>query len=272
MIVKPLNTISFDTLVDCFLKAFENYFVPMPTDKNYYKQRWQAAKVNYELSFGMFDDDKLIGFIIHAIDKRGKRYIAFNTGTGVIPEYRGQGIVNRIYEYALPILESEGITHSVLEVISENVRAIKAYEKVGFSICKNFPCFKGTLSTSESPLAMQQATFNNFDWKNLPNQNCYSWDNHYNTIQNSNYHYFQYINNNKLEAYLVLNPETGYISQIDVLDKNAKTWDQLLAFVSTLSKDIRIVNVDDRLTHKIDALKRNGLENYVSQLEMEMAI
>lgn len=272
MNIKPLNSVSFDIIIDCFFKAFKNYFVPMPTDKNYFKQRWQASKIKYDLSFGMFDNNKLVGFIIHAIDKRGSRYIAFNNGTGVIPDYRGQGIVNRIYEYALPILKAEDITHTMLEVISENIRAVKAYEKVGFQVCKNYPCFKGTLSTSESPLAMQQATYNDFDWENLPHHDLCSWENHHNTFKDNNYLYFQYSINDRLEAYVVVNPETGYIPQLDVFSNTPETWDKLLAFVTTLSKDVRIVNVDSRLTSKIDGLKRNGLENYISQFEMEMAL
>ena len=89
MIVKNLEKIEFDIIVDCFLKSFENYYVKLPTDKNYYKNRWRLAKVDYALSYGMFDDEKLVGFIISAIDKRNGEKIAFNTGTGVLPEYRG---------------------------------------------------------------------------------------------------------------------------------------------------------------------------------------
>ena len=97
MIVKHLGHTDFNTIMACFLSAFENYFVKMPTDPKYYKQRWKAAKVNFNLSYGMFDNDKLVGFIINAIDERYGEYIAFNTGTGVIPEYRGQKIVKSIY-------------------------------------------------------------------------------------------------------------------------------------------------------------------------------
>ncbi len=79
--VKDLRNIDFDELMDCFLIAFENYFVKMPTDRNYYKERWRIAKVNFKLSYGMFDGEKLVGFIINAIDKRNGDLTAFNTGT-----------------------------------------------------------------------------------------------------------------------------------------------------------------------------------------------
>ena len=90
MTVRNLANISFDELLSCFLAAFENYYVQMPTDKSYYKERWRLAKVDYNYSYGMFDKNKLVGFIIHAIDKRNGTLIAFNTGTGVLPSYRGK--------------------------------------------------------------------------------------------------------------------------------------------------------------------------------------
>ena len=273
MLVKPLSTVDIDVLIDCFLEAFTNYYVPMPTDKNYYKQRWQAAKVDYKLSFGMFDNDKLVGFIIHAIAPRGARLVAYNSGTGVIPTYRGQGIVNRIYKHALPILKEQGITHSVLEVISENNRAIKAYKNVGFHVCKNFPCFKGSLSvTNQGAPLLKKVSYENLNWRALPNQHLYSWDNHFTTLKDSNYSYYTLSINDDLKAYVVMNTDTGYIAQIEVLKDEETLWDLLLASISKLANEVRIVNVDDRLTTKINALKRAGLHNYVNQFEMELEL
>lgn len=101
MIVKHLGHTDFNVIMECFLSSFEGYFVKMPTDHDYYKKRWKAAKVNLELSYGMFDDNKLVGFIIYVIDEREGQLIAFNTGTGIIRDYRGKGIVKSIYDYAL---------------------------------------------------------------------------------------------------------------------------------------------------------------------------
>ena len=106
MTVKHLGDTDFDTIMACFLSAFDNYFVKMPTDYNYYRKRWKASKVDFNLSYGMFDNDQLVGFIIHAIGRRHGEYIAFNSGTGVIPAYRGKKIVKTIYEFAIPELKT----------------------------------------------------------------------------------------------------------------------------------------------------------------------
>ena len=146
MIVQSLGNTNTDEIIDCFLMAFENYFVKMPTDRDYYKQRWKSSGVRLDLSYGMFDNNKLVGFIINAIDKRQGQLIAYNAGTGVVPEYRGKKIVKSIYEYAISELIKNGVSKCVLEVINANRYAIKSYESIGFKICKYYKCFNGTIS------------------------------------------------------------------------------------------------------------------------------
>jgi len=132
MIIKQLHTTSIHTIIDCFLLAFDQYFVEMPSDKVYYIERWKAAQVDFALSYGMFDDEKLVGFILHAIDKRFGVLTAYNAGTGVISEYRGKRIVKALYQFAIEDLKQNGIKKSTLEVITENEKAIKAYEGIGY--------------------------------------------------------------------------------------------------------------------------------------------
>jgi len=51
----------------------------------------------------------------------------------VLPEYRGQGINKRIIEALKNWAAIQNITEFSLEVYYDNVSAIKAYEKIGFS-------------------------------------------------------------------------------------------------------------------------------------------
>lgn len=50
----------------------------------------------------------------------------------VLPEWRGQGINQRIMDALFQWSHQQGIEHFVLDVFSGNASAIKAYEKVGF--------------------------------------------------------------------------------------------------------------------------------------------
>jgi ribosomal protein S18 acetylase RimI-like enzyme len=53
-------------------------------------------------------------------------------GMGVAAAYRGQGIGERLLRACLAKAPSKGITRITLEVRSDNQRAIKLYERIGF--------------------------------------------------------------------------------------------------------------------------------------------
>lgn len=273
MTVKNLSDISIETILECFLKAFENYFVELPRNKEYYKQRWKAAKVDFRYSYGMFEGEKMVGFILHALDKRKNRLIAFNTGTGVIPEYRGKRIVNSIYTYALKDLKEKNIELSVLEVITKNDIAIKLYERIGFEKCKEYKCFNGKIQLdSTEEVILNEIALNDVDWNSLPNQESYSWDNQKESILEGNYRFFQVIRKNEPESFFIINPEINYLAQFDLLKKENNGWARLFAGIMKISELIKINNVDNRLKEKLDTLASVGLKNTVDQFEMELKI
>ena len=105
MKIRPLTDCPLSQIVDCLGEAFENYFVKMPSDVEFWRNRFKAARVDYNLSYGVFDQDGLVAFIIHGIDQHLGQKTAFNTGTGVIPSFRGRQLVDKIYEFAIPKLK-----------------------------------------------------------------------------------------------------------------------------------------------------------------------
>lgn len=273
MTIRSLENIPFNTIIACFLKAFENYYVEMPNDPNYYKKRWSEAKVNFKLSYGMFENNKLIAFIIHAIDSRGEVLTAFNTGTGVIPEYRGKRIVKEIYTYALKDLKRHGIQRSTLEVITKNTKAIRSYESVGFNIVKNYSCYSGEIKESKSdPVSVLKVEMEQFDWSSLPNQSCYSWDFQKETIVGGDSDVYQILNNDVVESYFIINLEKQMLLQFDVLYDSSKSWENLFQGIRKISKSIRVINVDSRLKEKLHHIKKEGLKNTVNQYEMKLEL
>ena len=273
MTVKKLSDIPFETIIACFLKAFDNYFVELPQDKEYYRQRWKAAKVDFGSSYGMFEGEKMAGFILHAIDTRNNRLTAFNTGTGVIPEYRGKRIIHSIYTYALNDLKAKNIELSTLEVITQNDIAIKAYERIGFRKCKEYKCFNGKiqLDTTEE-VVIKEIDINDVDWNDLPNQELYSWDNQKESILAGNYRFFYVMHQNQPESFFIINTEINYVAQLGLLKNEHSSWQRLFAGIKQVSESIKINNVDHRLKEKLDALTSVGLKNTVDQFEMELKI
>ncbi len=273
MKVKSLSHISFDTLVDCFFVAFDDYYVPLPKDRNSYKQRWKAAGVDYDLSYGMFDGEELIAFMIHAVDTRFGVRTAFNTGTGVLPEYRGQRLVKAIYDYALPDLKKNGIQKSSLEVIQENERAIKAYKSVGFSICKEYLCYAGKIEADPAAsITINKLSPELIDWDRMPHQDSYSWDFQKETLMAGQYDYHQVMYGDTVESFFMVNMSNNRLAQFDVLTEDKTAWDRLFGAISSITPEVKIINVHHILIDKIDAIKNAGLKTSINQYEMELGL
>lgn len=214
-----------------------------------------------------------VGFIIHAIDYRSDAMIAFNTGTGVIPSHRGKQIIRSIYTEAIPLLKAQGITLCRLEVIKENLIAVKTYERIGFTITKNYKCYQGTTNfhPEVGPYELRKVSSSFFDWKKM-DQSSYSWDNHSNTILQNSYDYYVVFTKNAPSSYFIMKPDTGYITQFDVFLNEIVYWKQLFVAIQTVSTTIKINNVDEQLTNKINILNQIRIKNIVDQYEMEFKI
>ena len=273
MKVTNLSKVSFDEIVDCFLSAFENYYVQVPTDKEYYRQRWDAAKVDFNLSYGMFDNERLIGFLIHAVDKRFDVQTAFNTATGVIPAYRGKRIVKSMYDFAILDLRKNGIEKSTLEVITKNEKAIRAYKGVGFEICKEYECYAGSIKSKGGPrVELRKMSTKDYNWGKLPNQHSYSWDFQKETIIKGNYDLYEVMHNDKPESYFIIHPEKKYLGQFDIFDQKENGWKRLFDAIGQVLDEVKIINVDKRLTVKMDYIRFLKLSNTINQYEMKLKI
>ncbi len=268
MEIKNLKATDLAEIVDCTLEAFKNYFVQMPASLTYWKSRHQGARVDYELSFGAFEDGKLIGFIINGIDEVDGKLTAFNTGTGVIEKYRGLKIVDQLYDFAMPYFKEKNVQQCQLEVIQENKRAIRVYERIGFEIKRNLKCFKGELKASNTNIDIHQTSFDKLGKVD----HYYSWDHKNIAIQilSDKYECYGVWNEEgKSVGHFVINTEHDYLAQ---LETEHDDYESLLNGVCKISKALRIINVDERLEERIKMFEKFGLENNINQFEMEMEV
>ncbi|MDX1446334.1 GNAT family N-acetyltransferase [Lishizhenia sp.] len=272
MDIKSLKNTDIEVIIECFLKAFSNHFVDFPDDPAYFKKRWALNKVDFSLSFGMFCKDELVGFILNSIDTRDGKKIAYNAGTGVIPKQRGKKITKRLYEHALPLLKKEGVEQCLLEVITLNEVAIHSYENIGFTKNKMYRCFSGEIKTcSEDPIELKQHSMEDISLDQLKNQNDYSWDYQWETIKASEDLYYSVNYEGKDESYFIYNPASKQIVQFEVWDNTPEVWARLFQGIKEVNPRIGINNVDEKLTDKIEALRKTGLKNAINQYEMSLS-
>lgn len=140
---KFLNEDLLPDIYECFKEAYADY----PIDMSYITEPVflnQAIKngIEFESSIGVFDGDKLVAFSIIGFDNWREEPAAYDAGTGVIPSYRGQGILNRLYPFTFNQLKKKGIKRFILEVLKNNDTAVNDYTKIGFNITREFDCFE----------------------------------------------------------------------------------------------------------------------------------
>ncbi len=217
MQIHSLANTSLETLAETFNKAFEGYFVPIKLDVKSLADKIKSENILLEHSVGVTINGQLAGFILIGIDNESG--IAYNAGTGIIPEFRGQKLTEKMYSFLLPQLNKIGILSHPLEVICENQKALKIYETLGYTITRKLICYKGKISE-----------VNNSDYKikaiDLPNENeVESFWNHKPTYQNSlfctknnagKHTTFGVFTNEQLIGYIVFDKNTLRIKQFGV--------------------------------------------------------
>ncbi|NNF20415.1 MAG: GNAT family N-acetyltransferase [Saprospiraceae bacterium] len=268
MNIRALTAHDFDNLIDCLLKAFEGYFVEFPTDKKYWKNRFKAARVDMSLCYAAFENERMIGFIITGVDVHKGKKTAFNSGTGVLKEFRGRKLVDQIYNYAFPHFRNAGIKKCMLEVITENYKAIRVYERIGFKIDRKLLCYSGFISPVEQVFITPSA----FD--EIPDKfkkaELYAWDHMDEAIAIAEPDSFLVKDRNGILAgYITLNTSNGNIYQIDALPNN---YDLVLSAIALVSKKVKINNIDSSRVELIEAIEKKNLLNTINQWEMEMTI
>jgi len=142
--IASLKGVKFGRIYEAFKAAFADYEIQLNKLElaNMLKRRGFVP----ELSFAAFDKDRIVAFTLNGIGSFNQIKTAYDTGTGTLPEYRGQGLASKIFKYSLPYLISEGVRQYLLEVLQHNTAAVSIYKKLGFQVSRSFNFYSQSLS------------------------------------------------------------------------------------------------------------------------------
>jgi ribosomal protein S18 acetylase RimI-like enzyme len=136
------DRIDLPQLHPTFREAFSDYLVDMSSvTEEMLLLRNAKNNVDLDLSPGVFEGDRMVAFTLIGLGEWEGAPAAFDSGTGIIPDYRGQGLAKGMMDHALPELRERGVSRFLLEVIRENYPAIRAYRKAGFEITRQLACY-----------------------------------------------------------------------------------------------------------------------------------
>ena len=276
MEIITLDKISLSDLTVCLNQAFSDYFVKFSATESYLQQRWKGAGIDFSLSSGVMEEDKLVGFIVNRIRDWNGLKTAFNAGSGVIPSHRGNGLTEKMYQFLRPKFIENGIQSMALEVIQENIKAIHVYEKVGLKIRRGFHCFSGEIKIdSTNPtqdLVIKEIKNPTWELFNSFYDFEPAWESNNLAIKTCQelYSFFGVENNHQLIAFAIVKNKNGDIPQFGVHSKFRNQWvgKFLFSHISTLHSSIRSNNIDASALSVLKFLETIGLKNTVNQYEM----
>ena len=283
--IKPLTGISIVTIHNSFKKAFADYVEPFDLTFPQLKYMIERRGYNEDISFGAFDEGELIGFTLNGKGIWDILPTAYDTGTGIIKEYRKKGLATKIFNESLPVLRDNGVKQYLLEVIKSNTKAFNLYKKAGFSVVREFDYFVSKISDiklTKNVLPNSYSFQNDIkpDWDLLRSFWDFvpSWQNSIESIQRkeSNFKIIGISFEKNIIGYGIIEPETGDIPQI-CIEKSYRNQKLATLLFSELlkyskNKEIKVLNTIVEYKPIKEFMKSLNISPGLGQYEMILSL
>ena len=265
-------------LFKAFQKAWDDPATRLNVSINDFEKRLlHKLNINPEYSLLAVKDEQIIGFILHTVNYYKGTSCIYNGGTGVIPEFRGNAITEALYLKLLPKLKEEKISKTILEVVTTNDPAIKAYRKIGFTKTQTYKCYANRQGVSHVTNNLRTvkkydplfSTFWDFEpcFLDQPDQLKYNMENEVILEENQG---------GETRGYIIFQPHLGRISQLAVKPAYRKKGigTKLVNYAKYHSRTplLTVMNIPNTATGMIAFLERIGFVNEIDQYEMELII
>jgi len=277
--IRTLEHTSFDELYTAWEDAFREY-----------ERTWSYAELAQllqrrgytpHISFGAFDDGRLVSFILNCEGYFNGVNTAYDSGTGTVKEHRGKGLVKQIFEASIPIIKQQGIQQYLLEVLQHNTTAVNIYANAGFKVHRSLNYFVRAMSELQLSDKVISPQFDIRDigtdikneligmWDFIP-----SWQNNFESIARIPLDFIikGVFDGGKLAGYGIIEPGSGDITQLAVSEpyRRKGIGSGLLKELLRHNRhpNVKVINTDTAYTEMTAFLQYNGMDLSGQQYEM----
>lgn len=281
--IRRLYKEDFQQMFEAFNHAFSDYLIPVSLSFAQFENRFLSKlDIDFSLSAGAFSSNQLVGFIFTGTGIYEGKKVAYNGGTGVIPSFRGGKLTHKLYNFLFPLFIENNIEACVLEVLTNNEKAISVYNSLGFNTSKYFHCFrKPNYDISDDKISVKNIKeLEKIDWQLFRDFSDYSpsfLDSNDVIKRNiTNEKIIVFEEEGKIFGYAIFQPELGRISQLAVNKKFRRNGvgTSLISYINKNSDTIAVtaMNINSQNKGLIDFFKQNGFENQLNQYEMLLSL
>jgi len=282
IVYRVLTDADFPRLYHATLAAFSGYAVPYQPTQDALRRMFLINGVDLALSVGAFDGGEMVGFTINGVGDWDGKPTVYDSGTGIVPEYRGQKISPKMFDFILPVLRENKIKQYLLEVVTENEPALRLYQNLDFEITRRFSVFKRTeaVFVAANPTEdIEIKEIETLDWQLLESFWTYhpSWQNSTDSIKRSFSDkaiiktFLGLYLRETLVGYAVVFHNSGNIPQIAVAEEHrGKNFGCALlnALQKRTEKPLFVTNVDARAEKTAAFFRASGFSLLTTQYEM----
>jgi len=270
-----LTAADFSTLYECFLVAFSDYQVDMQVSEQRFAQRLARDGVQMEISAAAFDDDRMIGFYINGNGEWQGKQTAYDAGTGVVPDYRNQGVAKELFAFTESKLRELPVSEYLLEVLTTNERAVALYRKLGFVETRRFAVFRSqrTLQPLDDLAEVDIRRMEEPDWKLFQSfwDGYPSWQNSVAAVERSpNERVIMGAHvDGKCVGYGVVFSPVANLMQLAVAPsfRRKGIGSRILRALSA-EETLKVNNIDEELKGTLAFFEANGFKVVLEQFEM----
>jgi ribosomal protein S18 acetylase RimI-like enzyme len=277
---KFLNENHFRELHQTFIAAFSDYTVPFHHTEVQFRRHLLGNGVDLNLSVGCFAGQKMVGFTLNGFGQWNGRQTAYDSGTGMIPEFRRRGAGRAMFEFMMPLLRERGTRQILLEVITDNEKAINLYRALGFEETRKLLVLKAEQLLKferEFPRGVTVREIVRPDWNLLRSfwDSEPSWQNSPAAIERTRdvKKIFGAFQDDKCIGHVVFSGDSGKLTQLAVAKENRNRGVGSL-LLSELQKNtgkknsLQVINLDESLAGAVRFFRNRGFTESLSQYEM----
>ncbi|NBK21817.1 MAG: GNAT family N-acetyltransferase [Spirochaetia bacterium] len=273
MATHTLENVGIEELTRVHNLGFSDYQIDVAMSEQKLLNTLTRNGYHPESSVGLFDGDVLVGFVLNGV--RGN--YCYDSGTAIIPSYRGKGYAHLLLDKTLSVLKDQAIHTWVLEVLSDNTKAIKLYQGIGFTQQRSFNCYHIDANTITSKDTESGITLTPQQTISIPQGECLpSWQNDDQAIRAGGVPTWDIITEKRKIGTLCYDPVSGAIAQICMqVEKRRKGYAKQAIIEATKlceKKQLRFINIDGSYLPLNNLLLSLGFVCFTTQLEMTNTI
>lgn len=259
MVIRPLRAGDFEAVHAAFTEAFSDYVIKLSPSRDQLAEMLARRAWAPEASVGVFDGERIVAFTLNGIDGGA----GYDSGTGVVPSHRRQGLARELMESSFALLRERGCTRYILEVIDLNQAAAALYRSLGFVETRGLQCWSYELQGEGVNGARETAAACELEGDIVP-----SWQNTRASIARAR---DRRVTIGDEHGCAIVFPGSGDLPHLAVerAHRRRGIGTRLLRGAASLAgKPLRILNIDERDAGIAAFLERAGAKKTVRQLEM----